>query len=169
MNLKTFSICLAANLFLFALPSFAQIPVRLDTQLRDPNGVILEYGVEDGSLHIRQLPDATTMMTLELESAIGFATAPRLTCDLSDGLFDAFPEKPFFKLATAGFSEITCSAGTLEPGLALDTLAAQLTVTGGHTEGVGSIKDAILVPEPSCGSVWLLLVGCVAAATRKRR
>lgn len=158
-NLSVIAICifLTSNLN-------GQLKPRVDTAPLDINGTILEYNPTNGDFRAYLLPEATRMMTtLEIVSQDGVFSGP--TCFLQPGLFDIYTPGKLFKLDPAGFTEISCEAA-VQPGLTLDHLVNDLTVSGSLTGG-GSLTDAVfLVPEPT--SFVLLCLGLFCFQRRFR-
>ena len=153
MKRKLFLVVLMFFACGFTSRANADFPPRLDSQLRDPNGVILDYGAEDGSLHIYQLPDATPLTTLSIYSDSRTVPVYSGTGPCSPGLIDTADR--FFYINPAGFSDLDCIPGTITPNLSLEFLAADLRIDG-RVRGGGNITDAILVPEPTGQLVFIL-------------
>ncbi|MEZ6116715.1 MAG: hypothetical protein R3C28_09095 [Pirellulaceae bacterium] len=146
MRHKWILVLLAFSSCGFTSRANADFPPRLDSQLLDPNGIILNYGADDGSLHIYQLPDATPLTTLSIYSESRTVPVYSHTGPCSPGLIDTADR--FFYINPAGFSDLDCIPGTMTPNLSLEFLAADLRIDG-RVLGGGNITDAILVPEPS--------------------
>ena len=158
MRHKWILVLLAFSSCGFTSRANADFPPRLDSHLLDPNGIILDYGAEDGSLHIYQLPDATPLTLVIVTSAtrsIEFRQSGE--CET---MFDPGSSK-FAMLNPAGFSDLDCPAGTITSNLSLEFLSADLRIEGSVLGG-GIITDAILVPEPSGQLGSLLVVSLVS-------